>query len=347
MITLPALPTLPNTNPSQTTNIQQLTDAEVPLLLQRENTNDFVKKIVLGYLVNRTIRANEAQHITTGVEIVDMQSSQSFVTHNIDTPQFAASINKLPVVVLLLEDLRSGRLKFDQKLTWTASDVREGMGTYDQPGAPTSATVKQLMTDLLSRSGNTAVRALVNQGLGGAQPVNDRWAKIPQLAHTRLQILEGNKFYLGNSAPHDAFWSMRQLLRTQDVYGKAVKSDLQTNIYGDFGVRSQLAGNDHIVLVNKVGILDDPEGNNKHDVGIIYNTKTQKAFGYAFFTTAPGTSVQAKAQGEQSLKDMGRYLLNFSGDKPKQTDAQSMPNALQPPARELLKRLPVEIKVLY
>jgi hypothetical protein len=44
-------------------------------------------------------------------------------------------------------------------------------------------------------------------------------------------------------------------------------------------MKGLLDGNDFIVLANKVGILDDLEDNNRHDVGVVYNTKTRQAFG--------------------------------------------------------------------
>ena len=82
-----------------------------------------------------------------------------------------------------------------------------------------------------------------------------------------------------------------------------------------------MAGNDWITLVNKVGILNDPTGDNRHDVGIIYNQKTHKSYGYSYMTTAPEENPDATPQAEQSLKDMGRYLLRFAGDKPATTRA--------------------------
>jgi hypothetical protein len=109
---------------------------------------------------------------------------------------------------------------------------------------------------------------------------------------------------------------MRQLVAVQDTYGRFVKNAMATNIYADYGVRSQLAGNDYIVLSNKVGILDDVDGNNRHDVGLVYNTRTHKAYGYAFLNTAMGEPYNtATSQASVSLADMGAGLLRQAGDK--------------------------------
>lgn len=294
--------------------------------LTNDRLSAFLKGIVLRWRVQQSIQQDEAQHILTGVKITDLQTTDSIVNHKSNTEHFAASINKLPVALLVLEDLRSGTLDMEQTMTWVPSDRRDGGGVYDAPDAPTQARLKDVLYDMLNRSGNTAVRVLVNYGLGLAPAVNERWAQIPQLSHTYLIPLEDpTRFYLGNSTPHDSLWTLQQLMNTQDSYGQFVKNALATNPYTDTGTRSQLAGNEYIVLVNKLGLLNDPDGNNRHDVGIIYNTRTHKSYAYAFMTTSPQANEAATPQAEQSLKDMGRYTLRYSGDKPLQQGSASMP----------------------
>ena len=168
-----------------------------------------------------------------------------------------------------------------------------------------------------SKVGNTAVRALVNQGMGGAAKVNDRFKNELGLQHTYLQPLDANRFYVGNTTAREAMKNIKTLLTGNDQYQKLVKNALATNIYTDFGVRSQLAGNDYIVLANKVGILDDVDGNSRHDVGLIYNTKTHKVYGYAFMNTAMGEAYNtATAQAGISLADMGKGLRVTAATRP-------------------------------
>jgi beta-lactamase class A len=284
--------------------------------LARTDITQAVKETVLQHLIDGSIKDDEAQSIVTGVQIMDMQDGHLITDHNSSTEQFAASINKLPVALLVLQDLRSHKLRLSQTMTWQPSDVRGGFGVYDQPGAPTSASLQDVLEDMLNHSGNTAVRVLVNYGLGGAAAVNDRWATMPELNHTRLQPLDASRFYLGNSTPHDSLWALTQILNRNDHYSRVMKNAMATNIFTDYGVRSQLSGNTWITLVNKVGILDDVDGNNRHDTGVIYNTHTHKSYAYSFMTTSPNASTTATPQAEQSLKDMGRYLLRYAGDTP-------------------------------
>lgn len=307
--------------PYPSTSSTIATRAQPSDFFARPDHPDNVKKVILKHLIQKSIAENTVEQIVTGVEIVDMKSQARIVSHNSDTEHFAASINKLPVTLLVLHDIRAKKIDLNQTVTWMPSDVRAGAGVYDQPGAPLQAPVKDVIYDLLNRSGNTAVRILVNNLLGGAATVNQRFSTMPELSHTRLQPLDTNRFYVGNTAPRDAMWTIEQLLKKQDAYGRFIKNALQTNIYVDVSVRSQLAGNDFIVLVNKVALLDDVEGNNRHDVGIIYNTKTHRSYGYSLLTTAPYASETATIRAEQSLKDIGRYTLRYSGDKNKPSQA--------------------------
>lgn len=308
----------PPTIPSQ--NINLAAEVQYAATAIDSDYRQVVKEIYLRRLIDGTIKKNESLNVVTGVNIVDMSDGRTIVSHNENTEQFAASINKLPVALLLLEDLRSEKVSLDQTVTWTEDDRRGGFGELDKPDAALQASLRDVIYDMLHSSGNTALRVAVNQVLGGPQAVNDRWATKPQLAHTRLQLLDPTHFYLGNSTPHDSLWSISQLMKYPDKYSQFMKDAMHDNIFTDFGVRSQLGDTDFIMLVNKIGLLDDVEGNNRHDVGIIYNTKTHKSYGYSFMTTAPYSTddVSATVQADESLKDMGGALLRFAGSKKQQ-----------------------------
>lgn len=303
-------------------NINLTNEVQAADTFQRGDIQLLVKETLLRHLIKGVVKKNDEAGVTTGVTITDLKDGHIIFGQNQDTEHFAASINKIPVALLILEDVRAGNLDLDQMMTWQASDRRGGFGLYDQPDSPLQAPLRDVLYDMLNRSGNTAVRISVNYGLGGAAAVNARWAAKPELSHTYLIPLDPNRFYLGNSTTHDSLWAMEQLLKTQDAPGKFMKDTLATNIFTDFGVRSQLAGNDYIVLANKIGLLDDVDGNNRHDLGIIYNTKTKKSYGYSFFTTSPFDSPTATPQADQSLKDMGKYLLRFAGDRANRHQAQ-------------------------
>lgn len=198
---------------------------------------------------------------------------------------------------------------------------------------------------MLNRSGNTAVRILVNYtSLGGAAAVNARLAQYPQLTQTRLQPLDATRFFLGNTTAAESLWIMERVQETQDTYEQFMQQAMATNIFVSYGVRSQLEGNSYITLANKVGILDDPAGNNRHDVGVIYNARKQRSFAYSLMTTNSSSDVAVSMQAEASLQKMGRDILRFAGDKPQRT--RTAPEA-ELRAPELQTQIQPEKKILY
>lgn len=331
----------PQSSAQSSSSIQETQTFKNDSIFQQKDISDGYKSAALVYRLNQIIKENESQGVTTSVSLTDLQTSRALLNHNENTVQFAASVNKVPIAWLVLQDLRAGKFKMTDTVTWTASDVRAGYGVYDQAGAPVSATVQDVIYDMLNHSGNTAVRVLVNYELGGAVKVNERLATYPQLPNTRLQPLDGNRFYVGNSTSKESLWVMQKLLSKTDSYEKFMKHAMQTNIFTYYGVRSQLEGNDYVVLVNKVGILDDVDGNNRHDTGVIYNTKTHKAYGYSFMTTTAYDNTTGTAQAEHSLDLMGRDVLRFAGDKPQQTAKNSTNTLFSSPEKA------AESKVLY
>jgi hypothetical protein len=337
-----------STPSTQTTNVNTVTSQQQqaaapfsPQSLEQPGGQQATRELTLRKLIDGSIKDNESMQITTGLQIMDMSDNHLIANHNKDTEQFAASINKLAVSILVLHDLRNHTLRMDQTLTWQASDVRPGAGTYDQPGAVTHAKLSDVLFDMLNRSGNTAVRVLVNKAEGGADMVNHRIKSYPQLQHTYLQPVDTDRFYLGNTTAHDSLWIMDQLTAYNDAYARFMKNAMATNIYGGYGVRSQLPDNqDWVLLINKVGILDDPSGDNRHDVGVLYNKKTHKSYGYSFMTTAPESVSGSTVRAEDSLKDMGGNLVRFATTRPTKHD-QSGPQSFAQTRPE------AEQKVLY
>jgi beta-lactamase class A len=330
--------------PSIVSNDMPVLQRQAEQRLGDDNLQHGLKDILLKHLVGVSIAQNEQQQVLTDVTITDMQSQRTLVGHNQDTEHFAASINKVPTALLVLEDLRAGKLRLDQQMQWQASDVRGGFGTFDQPGAPLQATLRDVLYDMLHNSGNTAVRVSVNKALGGSAAVNARWKAIGHLQHTYLIPLDADRFYLGNTSSRDALWGLTTLLKKSDNYSNFMKQALSTNIFTDMGTRSQLQGNDYIVLANKIGLLDDVDGNNRHDVGLIYNTKTHKTYGYSLLTTAAynETDPSATLRADQSLKEMGGYTLRYAGDRP-----QQQPKAGDKGAATLRSLPAPEKRVLY
>ena len=312
------------------------------------HASDAAKLEALRGDLQQIVNQNESQYIITSVQVKDLQTGQVLYDHGSGVAQYAASLNKIPLAWLLLQDLRSGAVTMSQQLSWNSSDIISGYGVYDQPNVPPTATVQQLIQDMLNMSGNTATVILGNQVLGGPLAINARLAQYPQLVQTSLQGVRsssGNEgFYLGNTTPREGSWLMEQLQKNKDGYEQFMQHALATNIFTTYGVRSQLSGDPNIELANKVGIIDDSDaGSNRHDEGIIYNIQTHRAYEYSFMTTNFSTDLSSNVPAEQSLADMGLVVLRFAGERSQANIAKQVPTA-QPTFHE---SLPLNKKALY
>lgn len=287
-----------------------------------------VKRLLLANAVKKTVKANEKQTITTGAVVYDLTDKKLVYTHGVDTEHYAASTQKIPVVELVLQDLRAGKVTMNTPLSWTSDDRRDGAGIYDAVGAPTTATVGDVIYDMLNKSSNTAVRVLVNKVLGGAVATNTRLAAYPQLKVTRLQPVDDSRFLVGYTTARESAYIFREFYKHTDTHTEFAKNALATNIFNDYGPRSQVQDHNKITVIDKQGQLNDPEGNNRHDIGVIKNTQNGHLLQYNLFTTSPGESGETLiAPAEDSLKVMGRSMLTYEGD----TSAQPTPHMRQTP----------------
>lgn len=290
------------------------------------------------------LKINRQYDISTGAIINNERyhHPRNVINYNAHEEHFAASINKVPVSVLLLDKLRSGEITLETELSWTDDDVRAGAGDLDQPDSPREGTVQDVIEDLLHKSGNTAVRVAVNGILGGPDAVNDTWQNEYNLQHTYLVPLEEDRslFYFGYANTNEALKMLRELTEGNDEYAELVQDYMATNTWDNMGVRSVLGDSKKIKLINKIGYLDDPAGNNRHDIGLIINTKTGKSYSYAFLETAP-TSEEATVQADRALQDLGAATLKQAGGNP------IKPSADEPSIRSFDDRQPEQGRILY
>lgn len=301
------------------TNLPQTTTTEQQAQVDPQGASWYAKQLILKLQLARQVERNEKDGIDTSAIIYDITDNKPIYSHNVNYNHYAASISKLFVTSLLLEDLRQGKTTLDTQLTWNTSDKREGEGKYDAEGAPLTGTVRDVLFDMLNQSGNTAVRAIVNKVLGGAEAVNQRYkTEYPQLSVTKLQPVAGTPsgFLLGYTTPAETDFILDRLYNQTDSYGMFVKHALATNIFNDYGPRSQVKDTANMTVIDKQGMLDDPEGNNRHDVGVIENAENGHKLRYVLMTTnyeQPAGPITDKAT--TSLQTFGRDMLRFEGDR--------------------------------
>lgn len=292
------------------------------------------KRLLLKAALFRQTYVNEQSGIDTSVIVNDITDNKLVYAHNVDYVHWAASESKLFVTSLLLEDLRAGKLTLDTVLNWSTSNRRAGAGMYDAENSPLSATVGDVLFDMLNRSGNTAVRAIVNKALGGAVAVNQRYAtEYPNLKVTKLEPIEGtDKFLLGYTTAKEVDFILNKLYIQTDTYAAFVKNALATNIFNDYGPRSQVKDKENITVIDKQGQLNDPEGNNRHNVGIIENARNGHKLRYVLMTTnyeQPAGALTEEAT--VSLQAFGRDMLRFEGDRIPREQTQMTPQLKSAP----------------
>ncbi len=292
------------------------TQNHLPVESWHESAPWYAKRLILKNQLAKQVRENEKLGIDTSVIAYDLTDQKPVYSYNVDYVHYAASISKLFITSVLLDELRSGNASLDAVVNWSASDRRDGAGVYDSDGSPLSATVREVLFDMLNHSGNTAARIIVNKALGGAAAVNHIYeTRYPQLHTTRLQPIDENRFLLGYTTPAETDFILSRLYGQQDGYAEFVKHTLATNIFDDYGPRSQVKDKDNITVIDKQGQLDDPEGNNRHDVGVIENAQNGHKIRYVLMTTnyeqPAGNATNAAIA---SLQEFGRDMLRFEGD---------------------------------
>ena len=280
------------------------------------------KRLVLKLQLTKQIYENKKKGIDSSVIVYDETDKKQVYSYNTEYVHWAASLSKLFVTSLLLDDVRAGKVNLDTVISWDPSDRRAGAGIYDSDNSPTSATIRDVLFDMLNKSGNTAVRAIVNKVLGGATAVNARYEQMPELKVTRLEPIDASRFLLGYTTPKEVDFILNKLYHQTDANAAFVKNALATNIFNDYGPRSQVKDPSIITVMDKQGQLNDPEGNNRHDVGVIENSKNGHKLRYVLMTTnyeQPAGEVTNYAT--TSLQEFGKDMLRFEGDRtPKPTE---------------------------
>ncbi len=112
----------------------------------------------------------------------------------------AASTIKVPVMVEVFEELQSGRLDLDRRVTLEAADKDDGSGDLSDARPGQSFTVAQLLAKMIDISDNTATNMLIR--LVGRHNINSQMVELG-LDHT----------HLAGDVRTDG-WSIRQVLRT-------------------------------------------------------------------------------------------------------------------------------------
>jgi beta-lactamase class A len=93
-----------------------------------------------------------------------------------DTPVQTASVIKLAILYEALEQVRSGKTHFEDKITLTKADQVQGSGVLLFFDAPISLTLKDVLTMMIVMSDNTATNLVIDHL--GLENIDARIAKL-------------------------------------------------------------------------------------------------------------------------------------------------------------------------
>ena len=114
------------------------------------------------------------KHLTTGQEAA-VRADETFNS---------ASVIKIPIMVLAYQLAEQGKLKLDTRVAMTQRDVRGGSGVLRYHDVGLQPTVRDLITQMIITSDNTATDMMITQ-VGGVEAVN-QWLKANGYLELRL-----------------------------------------------------------------------------------------------------------------------------------------------------------------
>lgn len=104
--------------------------------------------------------AQRARAGTFGIAVLDLQSGKTWSV-NADRAYPMMSVFKVPVAASMLDRIEHGQNSFDQTVTITRAELQSGTIRDHFQGERMTFTVRELLTDAVSKSDNTAVDALI------------------------------------------------------------------------------------------------------------------------------------------------------------------------------------------
>ena len=150
----------------------------IPALSQQRNSLERLLQAEVGRIPARV--GLYVKHLGTG-EQATIRADEIFSSQ---------STRKIPIMILAFESADEGRLNLDERVQIRRSDFRNGTGVlqYHDPG--TSLTVRDLVTEMIITSDNTATGMIIAK-LGGRDRVNQWLGDHQYVTRTTWGTVEG------------------------------------------------------------------------------------------------------------------------------------------------------------
>ena len=211
-----------------------------------------------------------------GIYLEDLHTGERFA-HQADTPFYAASVIKIPIMTAVFSEVYAGRFALESKIALRREDQVGGAGVLQHLTPGTELTVWDLVTLMIIQSDNTATNMLID--LAGKKKIR-QVMKETEMANSRfcnkLMVVPAKVEGYNEITAADIGSHLRYL-----ATGKAISYDSCLKM---IGILKQQQHRDRIPLLfppadgDVIGMLPVWELANKtgtvtnitHDVGILY-----------------------------------------------------------------------------
>ena len=224
-------------------------------------------------------------------------------------PIKSASVIKLFIMQVLLEEIKAGRLSWQETITMMAEDQVGGTGNLQAAEPGTSYSLEELALEMLIRSDNTATNLIIER-LGGLSAVQ---AKIQSLGYqdTRLQRLMMDQVAIAEG--RENFTSAREVGQLlAKLYQHKLVGQEQDQIFLDY--LAQQTDRQGVVATLPQGVISyNKTGTNsaqglQHDAALVQLTN-QSAYVLVVLQEGPGDGDLLKP-----LQEIGQRVYELITD---------------------------------
>ena len=236
-------------------------------------------------------------------------NSQGAALVNQSGPIKSASIIKLFIMQVLLEEIKAGRLSWQETITMMAEDQVGGTGNLQAAEPGTSYSLEELALEMLIHSDNTATNLIIER-LGGPSAVQ---AKIQSLGYqdTRLQRLMMDQVAIAEG--RENFTSAREVGQLlAKLYQHKLVGQEQDQIFLDY-LAQQTDRQGLVALLSQGVISYNKTGTNsaqglQHDAALVQLTN-QSAYVLVVLQEGPGDGDLLKP-----LQEIGQQVYELMKD---------------------------------
>ena len=267
----------------------------------------------LGDRLDKLVKRSRMIGVTSSFYL---QSGRLSHQHDADNPEFAASLAKVPLSVLLARRLQDPT----EELT-VYPDVIDatGGGEYDKPRADAFVvTAHDLLADMLENSGNTAYR--IFSRMHGVDTINDFYGEMGwPVSKVVANEKDNEKIDIGPTTAYEATQQLDALMTDTSWIGQLARERLSGKNAARYGIQSvAYRRGGGVTIASKTGEYtcapDEPDRDDRS-----YRNEVVKSLGDSDLSMAILTSADRRTRGylsAQVVTHFGIEILSALGVSP-------------------------------